>query len=206
MAQELVPVEVVTALECLAGLQKGRTTARESDPVKPVDPKHVAATLPFLSAQLQTATELQRLTGMRPGEACTLTLAEVDRSEPTWLYRPSAHKTAYRGQDRVIPFGPRARAVLVAFLRRTGAPPDGFAHVELNYRKHSNARRVMADAYEETGRIRDAELLRDVKQHVVLTEGCVSIRPRRCSAPSRRGRNGHGPRGRSARARFHLRS
>jgi len=172
-SQELIPVTVYQSLRTLAGLQKGRTEARESDPVKPVDPKRVAATLPHLSTHLRAAVELQLLTGMRPGEACGLALAEVDRTDEMWVYRPTAHKTAHRGRQRIIPIGPKARAVLIAFLRREGAPPDGFAHVELNNRKHSDIRRVMADAYEEAGRVHDVELLRDVKRHVVLIEGCV---------------------------------
>ena len=172
-SEELVAVGVYESLRTLAGLKKGRTEARESDPVKPVDPKHVATTLPSLSTHLHAVVELQLLTGMRPGEACGLTLAEVDRTGEMWVYRPAAHKTAHHGRQRIIPIGPKARAVLIAFLRREGVPPGGFSHVELNNRKHTNARRVMADAYEEAGRTRDAELLRDVKRHVVLIEGCV---------------------------------
>ena len=140
--------------------------------MKPVDPAHVAATLPHLSTHLRVAVELQLLTGMRPGEACGLTLAEVERVGPLWVYRPAEHKTAHRGRQRVIPIGPKARAVLVAFLQRTGTPPDGFAHVEPNSPDHRDARLVMADAYEEAGRVRDAVLLRDVARMVAL-DGCV---------------------------------
>src|SRR5262245_26453949 len=78
-SEELVPVAVYQTLRTLAGLQRGRTGARESEPVKPVDPAHVAATLSFLSTHLRAVVELQLLTGMRPGEACGLTLAEVER-------------------------------------------------------------------------------------------------------------------------------
>ena len=172
-SQELVPVTVYQALRTLAGLQKGRTEARESEPVKPVDPAHVAATLPHLGTHLRAMVELQRLTGMRPGEACGLTLAEVERAGAAWVYRPAAHKTAHRGRQRVIPIGPRARAVLVAFLRRDGAPPDGFGHIDPNDPGQRDARLVMAIAYDEAGRARDAVLLRDAARPVVLVEGCV---------------------------------
>lgn len=57
-SQELVPVTVYQALRTLAGLQKGRTTARESDPVAPVPRDHVTATLPFLTAHLRAMIEL----------------------------------------------------------------------------------------------------------------------------------------------------
>ena len=86
-AEELVPVAVYQALRTFPGLQKGRTEARESEPVGPVAPAHAAATLPHLSTHLRAMAELQLLTGMRPGEACGLRFAEVDRGGAVWLYR-----------------------------------------------------------------------------------------------------------------------
>ena len=169
-AQELVPVTAYTALRTLAGLQKGRTKAPESERVLPVDPAHVAATLPRLGAHLRCMAELQLLTGMRPGEACALTLGEVDRGGAVWLYRPADHKTSHRGRERVIPLGPKARAVLVAFLLRDGVPPAGF---EPPAAGDDTARLVLADAYQEAGRGRDAELLRDLGRAVEFVAGCV---------------------------------
>src|SRR5262249_40403699 len=152
---------VYPALRTLTGLQKGRTEARESKPVKPVDPAHVAAVLPRLSRHVRAMAELQHLTGMRPGEVCGLTFAEVDRSPSVspalrgpsacrqadttgemWVYRPSQHKTAHRGKVRVVPFGPKARALLVAFVRGDHPPPDGFTHIDLNDPKQRDARMV----------------------------------------------------------------
>ncbi len=166
-SQELVPVAIYQSLRTLSGLQKGRTKARESDPVKPVDSARVSATLPHLGTQIRALIELQSLTGMRPGEACALTFAELDRTGDVWVYRPDRHKTAHRGKARAILFGPKARAVLVAFLLRDGAPPDGFVMTD------DTARLVMADAYQEAGRERDAVLLRDLTRPVVFVSGCV---------------------------------
>ena len=45
-----------------------------------------------------------------------MTLNQIDRSGDVWRYRPAKHKTAHHGKERVIPFGPNARAVLSAFL------------------------------------------------------------------------------------------
>jgi integrase len=172
-AEELVPVTVYQTLRTLAGLRKGRTEARESEPVKPVDPAHVNATLPHLTPHLQCMVELQRLTGMRPGEVCQLRFCEVDRTRDVWVYRPTQHKTAHHGKTRVIHFGPRAQVILTAFLLRAGTPPGGFAHVRLNDPAQCNARLVMADAYQEAGRERDADLLRDTGRAVVTVGGCV---------------------------------
>ncbi|MBX3439482.1 MAG: hypothetical protein KF861_18480 [Planctomycetaceae bacterium] len=43
VSEEYCAPTVLTALESVQGLQKGRTKARESEGVKPVDPDHVAA-------------------------------------------------------------------------------------------------------------------------------------------------------------------
>ncbi|HKB39182.1 MAG TPA: site-specific integrase, partial [Gemmataceae bacterium] len=66
--QELVPPSVLYALQAVRGLQKGRSDARESEPVKPVPEAFIDAVLPFVTATVRAMIELQRLTGMRPGE------------------------------------------------------------------------------------------------------------------------------------------
>jgi integrase len=169
-SEELVPVTTYQALRTLAGLRKGRTEARESEPVTPVDPAHVAATLPLLTPHLRAMVELQRLTGMRPGEACRLRLAEVDRSGEVWVYRPVHHKTAHHGKTRAVHFGPRAQALVAEFLRGGNPPPDGFAGIDL---ADETARLVAADAYQEAGRDRDGALLRELSRPIVLVAGCV---------------------------------
>ena len=78
-SEELVPVAAFESLRTLAGLRRGRTDARESEPVQPVELAHVTATLPHLDAHLRTMAEIQRFTGMRPGKVCDMTLTEVDR-------------------------------------------------------------------------------------------------------------------------------
>jgi integrase len=172
-AEELVPPTVYQALRTLAGSQKGRTAVRESEPVKPVDPAHVAAVMPYLSRHIRAMVELQRLTGMRPDEVCAVRFSEVDRSAELWVYRPSRHKTAHRGKERAGPLGPKARALLLAFVRGDHAPLHGFGHIELNNPDYRDARLVMADAYQDAGREHDAELLRDVARPVAPFDGCV---------------------------------
>ena len=75
-SEELIPVTAYQSLRTLSGLRKGRTEARESKPIQPVDPAHVAASLPFLNRHQRAMVELQQLTGMRPGEVCKLTIGQ----------------------------------------------------------------------------------------------------------------------------------
>jgi integrase len=169
-ARQLVGVGGYTALRAVEGLKEGRTDARESRPVGPADPARVAATLPMLNPHVRTMVELLQLTGMRPGEVCRRRLAEVDRARGVWVYRPARHKTQHRGKDRVIPLGPRARAVIEEWLRRDGPPPEGFEDLTP---AEGNRRLVAADAYQDAGRARDASLLRDVGRGFVVVAGCV---------------------------------
>jgi integrase len=62
--------------------------------------------------------------GMRPGEACQLRVADLDRSGAVWFYRPRAHKTQRFERERIIPIGPRAQDVLREFIARV-PPPNG---------------------------------------------------------------------------------
>ncbi len=107
---------VYQALAAVEGLSAGRTTARENEPVGPVDDATVDATLPFLNRHVRGIVEFMRLTGCRPGEACSLRLCEVDRTGPVWLFSPKKHKTAHHGKGRTIAIGPKAQAVLAPFL------------------------------------------------------------------------------------------
>lgn len=114
-SEELIPATVHHALQTVAGLQRGRTAARETEPVKPVADADVEATLPHLNRHVRGLVEFQRLTGCRPGEACRVRRCDIDTSGPVWVYSPTRHKTAYRGKARPIAVGPKAQAVLNRF-------------------------------------------------------------------------------------------
>lgn len=113
---ELVPGEVLQALRAVAGLKRGRSRAKESVPVRPVDRGAVEAVLPHVARQVAAMIELQWLTGMRPQEVVQMRMAELDRGGRVWLFRPRDHKVEHHGMDRVIPLGPQAQAVLAPFL------------------------------------------------------------------------------------------
>ena len=113
---EFVPVAVVQALETVAGLQEGRSEARETDPIGPVALEVVEETLPHLSRPVAAMVRLQLLTGMRPGEVCGMRGCDLKQGLPNWTYEPGRHKTAWRGKKRVIPIGPKAQVLLAEFL------------------------------------------------------------------------------------------
>jgi integrase len=119
-AEELVkPVSVYEALRAVGPLSIGRTTARETKPVGPVDDQTVDATLPFLNRHVRGIVQFQRLTGCRPGEACQVRRCDLDMSGTVWLYRPVRHKTSWRGKTRMIAVGPKAQALLLEFFTPT---------------------------------------------------------------------------------------
>jgi len=116
--QELFPGEALAALSAVAGLEKGRSDAKERPPVQPVSEETVEATLPHLSPQVAAMVRLQLLTAARPGEVCAIRPSDVDRSQPVWVYRPGSHKTEHHGRERVIAIGPKAQKVLGTWLER----------------------------------------------------------------------------------------
>jgi integrase len=116
-SEGMMPPSVHHGLKTVDGLRKGRSGVRESKPVKPVPDAFVDAVLPHVSRQLAAMIELQRLTGMRPGEACIMRTMDINTSGRIWEYRPDSHKTEHHDRDRVIYIGPAAQAVLKPWLR-----------------------------------------------------------------------------------------
>ncbi len=115
--QELVPTTVYEGLRTVDGLRRGRTTARETEPVKPVPDEHVDVVRPFVSRQVWAMIELQRLTGMRSGEVAIMRARDLDTSGPVWQYVPAAHKSEHHGFERRIDIGPKGQAVIRKFLK-----------------------------------------------------------------------------------------
>jgi integrase len=117
-SEEIIPGSVPHALWSVEGLKRGRTTAKESKPVLPVEDAVVEATLPCLWPPVRAMVQLQRLTGMRPGEVVLMRPCDLDRSGATWLYRPESHKTEHHDLERQIFLGPQAQDLLRPFLLR----------------------------------------------------------------------------------------
>lgn len=117
-SHEMIPVTIYQALATVPGLRKGRTAAREPEPVGPVADEVVDATIPSLPPVVADLARFQRLTGCRPGEACIVRPCDVDTSGAVWCYRPESHKTQHHGRERIIMVGPQAQGVLRPYLLR----------------------------------------------------------------------------------------
>ncbi|MCA9304899.1 MAG: site-specific integrase [Phycisphaerales bacterium] len=113
---QLVDPGILHTLQAVAPLKRGRSKAREVDPVRAVDEaivQRVAETAPPVIAAM---IRLQLYTGMRPGEVIQMRTRDIDRKETIWVYRPGSHKTEHHGRDRVIFIGPRAQCILEPML------------------------------------------------------------------------------------------
>lgn len=116
------------ALRAVPPLSRPRPGVRESPKVQPVEWWRAARTA-FLGAApgLRLLILLGWWTGARPGELARLTAGMIDPSN--WTARLEHHKNAWRGQERVLYFGPEAAALLAPALDRRGPDdpvcPDG---------------------------------------------------------------------------------
>jgi integrase len=117
VSDELLEPSVYHGLAAVTGLKRGRSDARETEPVRPVPEPYVEAILPYCSPQVKAMIQLQLLTGARPGEIVQMRTGDIDTSGKTWVYRPSHHKTQHHGFAREIGIGPRAREILETMLK-----------------------------------------------------------------------------------------
>lgn len=108
--RELVPPAVLHALQAVAPFKRGRSAARETEPVGPAPHDVIDEVLRVAPRQISAMIRLQRLAGMRPGEVVTIrtgTWTESarfghtnrvrkrpstmdERASSTWGRRPSA--------------------------------------------------------------------------------------------------------------------
>lgn len=118
VSEELVGPDIYQALDAVEGLKKGRTECREADPVLPVEIERVEATMVHLTSVVQDMIRFQLLTGARPGEVCTITPGDIDRSTDVWEYFVDGHKTEHHGRVRIVMIGPQAQEILRPYLDR----------------------------------------------------------------------------------------
>jgi integrase len=117
-----VPTEILVGLRAVRGLQQGRSKARETKRIMPASQEQIEATLTRASPSVAARVRIQLLTGMRPGEVCSMRRVDVERSGDTWLYKPEHHKTEHKGKLRIIVLGPKAQEILAEWI--DGASAD----------------------------------------------------------------------------------
>lgn len=120
---ELVPADTLQRVTAVAALRPGAEGTREAEPVGPIAEDQIEAVLPHVSPTIAAMIQLQRLTGMRPGEVIAMTTGQLDRSGDVWIYRPRRHKTYVRGLAREVAIGPKGQAVLATWLKADPAAP-----------------------------------------------------------------------------------
>lgn len=124
------PKAVYDLLALVEPIAKGRDfPTADPEPKKPVPRADIDAVLPHLHprpkrrAVYDAMIRVQLLTGMRPGELCSVRPADIDRTREPWRYEVTEYnKMLHREQTRVLFFGPEARALLSPLL--TFAEPD----------------------------------------------------------------------------------
>jgi integrase len=164
VAKQLLPPAVLQALEALPGLRKGRSKAKEPEPVRPVAPEVVEATLPHLQPVVRDMVVFERLTGCRPAEVCRLRPCEIDTTNEIWMYRPPAHKCEHHDIARVIAIGPRAQDILRPYLLRDKSV---FCFVPAESERKRNAERREARRSPMT----PSQAKRQRKRHPMRTAG-----------------------------------
>ena len=110
-------------LRSLPHLRRGRSEAKETKVVRPVEWKIVKATLPYLSPAVRAIVELLWHTGARVGEITDMCAEDSEQVGDVWVYRPAQHKSEHHGHERVIALGPKAQSVLAPWLLQTKSGP-----------------------------------------------------------------------------------
>jgi integrase len=123
VAHQLITPSVLHGLEAVEGLRRGRSTAVDRPPVRPVSDGDVAAARAKMAIAIRAMVDLQSMTGMRPGEVVIMRTIDLDTSGPVWTYTPARHKTEHRGKSRTIWLGPQAQEVLRPWLRTAVEEP-----------------------------------------------------------------------------------
>lgn len=139
VSKEMIPAATHDALLCVTGLKKGRTEARETEPVKPVTDEQIEAVKPFVSSQVRDLIELQLLTGSRADKLVVLRGTDLKTDGDIWTAEPADHKTAHHGHDLMIYVGPQAQKILKA--RMLGRPLDAYLFSVAEGREEHRARR-----------------------------------------------------------------
>lgn len=115
----MVPEETADVVHATKWFGRGVKAPNRWKPRQPVPEKDFAAALPKLSPAVQAILRLQRLTGMRPREACYVRSGDItDIGDGLWIYqaRDDCNKLAHRGIPKIVRLGPKSQVILLPFL------------------------------------------------------------------------------------------
>ena len=175
VSEELILSSVFEGLRSVEGLRVGRTTARDNEPVKPVEDFVVESTLRFLSPQVRAMIQIQRLTGMRPGEVTIMRPCDIDCTDEVWVYRLTRHKTSHLGVRKEVPLGPQSQVLLRPFLSRE---PDAFLFSPREAEEWRNEQRAVRRDPNRKTKVYPCELRAREKRRQTAKKR-VSKRPKR---------------------------
>jgi len=111
---ELVAPEIWQKLQAVGGLRHGE--APDGDPVTRVQRVYVRRIRRHLPRPVRALISLQLLTAARSGELVGLRAIDIDTSGDVWTCSLAQHKTAHKGKNRTLYFGPRAKRIIKLFL------------------------------------------------------------------------------------------
>jgi integrase len=127
---EKVDVSILTAIKAVEPLRRSRYKGEPVRKLGPVADAVVERTLPLLPRPVRDMVQLQRLTGMRPGEVTIIRPCDISQDGEVWHFEPEHHKTEAHGLRRVIAIGKRAQAILNRYLNNRPAASYCFSPAE----------------------------------------------------------------------------
>lgn len=125
VVRELVSEAAWVRLQAVEGIRRGQG-GKEMPPVLSAPEAAIAAIERDVLPPVWAMIQLQRFTGMRPGEVTIMRTCDIQQDDPSlpeearglcWTYRPHSHKTEHHERGRLILLGPDARRVLEPWLR-----------------------------------------------------------------------------------------
>jgi integrase len=118
VSEDLLDVTVYQTLKTVPPLKAGRCSSPEAPKVRPVDDATITATIKHLPKVLADMVRIHRLLGCRPSELLCIKPCMVDTKSEVWTIKLEKHKNAWRGHDRVLVIGPKAKQLLRPYLNR----------------------------------------------------------------------------------------
>ena len=141
-SKQMVDGTVYENLRTVEGLERGRSSARETENIQPAGTNEIEAIRPYVSRQIWALIRLQLLTGARGGELFCLRSIDIDVSGKVWKADLKTHKMSHKGKDRILYFGPKAQDILKEFMHER--PLDAFL---FSPREAENERHAIAPTH-----------------------------------------------------------